>query len=432
MAFQAFLTYKHFMDFGQENNQNIFAKIKNLFSKNNYATVKLIKIIDFFKEQQKFIIAIVCSAFLYGASIGMNLVILPLTFEDYGFSKTIIGLLMSAEIAATLFVAPLMPKLTRKHPVKTILITAVIIRNLSLAIIPLGSGLFYWLPIMLMFGLGGFTFFTIMQVWVNNHSVTEVRGMTIGILTAALSLGIAVGPVLLNVTKSIDSFYLSAMFGMLSFAPLSFITSTLPSYIHAKKIKLLAVIKQAPLPIISGAMVDFIFFSLSSFIVLYGVASGLDKEEAALLISAMLIGGIVLDIPLGIIADIVDRRKMIIISSFIILVCCQILPYIINNSIFAALLFAVWLGAIGAIYTCSLALLGDYFKDSNLIAANSAFSFIGCLGGLSGVACSGIAIDLMGPSGLTFAISIIVLLYLLFTGYLYYNSCYKEFNIEAK
>ena len=60
----------------------------------------------------------------------------------------------------------------------------------------------------------------------------------------------------------------------------------------------------------------------------------------------------------------------------------------------------LWGGALFAIYTVGLGLLGDGFPRAQLAAANVVFVMVYQIGGASGPILAGTAIDLMGPEGL--------------------------------
>jgi hypothetical protein len=89
------------------------------------------------------------------------------------------------------------------------------------------------------------------------------------------------------------------------------------------------------------------------------------------------------------------------------------------------MIFTFWCGSMGAIYTCSLALLGDKYKGAKMVTANSVFSFMNCTGGISGIILTGIAIDLIGKSGLTIMIGSACTVFLLFGLYVYYMQNHK-------
>jgi MFS family permease len=363
---------------------------------------------------KRVIILVAVAAFIHGLSIGIDFVIAPLMFEEAGLNKTIIGALLAIEISAPIFIAPLLPKFASKYGIKRILIGSMLCRNIMLMLLPAVHSIYYWMFVMLIFGLGGFTFFSTIQIWVNSVCSNNNRGVSLGVLSAAVSLGITLGPMILKLVGISGTlpFICSGALGLIAFIPLYLIINTLKASYTNQRASILSVIKRTPSAIAGGFTVDFIFFSLSSFIVIYGIEHGLSKEDASFLVTSMLLGSILLDIPGGWIADRVNRKHMMVVCAIIILACSQAIRFVIHSEILSGLVFALWLGSAGSLYTCALALLGDRFKNNNLVAANSAFAFTNCLGGISGVLLSGAAIDFFGPEGLNISISIIAALYI--------------------
>jgi hypothetical protein len=58
------------------------------------------------------------------------------------------------------------------------------------------------------------------------------------------------------------------------------------------------------------------------------------------------------------------------------------------------------------IYTVALTVLGERFSGSRLVAGNAAFSFVWGLGGITGPALGGAAIDWAGLNGLPMMIAL--------------------------
>lgn len=362
----------------------------------------------------KAIVIIIASCFFYGISIGMDFVIIPLMFKDYGASKSLIGLLMGIEIAAAVIMAPLLPRLVRRFGMGRILLIAGIIRNGTLLILPLWQGPLFWFPAMLCAGTGGFTLFIATQMWLNTLADNKRRATVLSALTALLSLGIAMGPLLLHATGRTGflPFLVSSLCCCLIAFPFYSVRSTLPKRMEEKPIHVLAVIRKSPIPALGGSVSDFIFFSMTSFLVIYGLAHGLSEAQAALLITAMMLGGILIEIPVGWLSDQINRPLMVVICTSILLICSQLLRVVINDTYTPWILFTFCAGAMGGLYTSSLALLAESFKDKDVIAANSAFAMMNSIGGLSGVVLSGFAMDSWGSEGLTYSIASICVLYL--------------------
>jgi hypothetical protein len=72
----------------------------------------------------------------------------------------------------------------------------------------------------------------------------------------------------------------------------------------------------------------------------------------------------------------------------------------------------LWGGVIGSLYTVGLAHLSSRFTGANLASANAAFIFCYSLGGLSGPAVIGAAMDIWDPHGFAAALGLFFLAYL--------------------
>jgi MFS family permease len=285
---------------------------------------------------------------------------------------------------------------------------------------------------MFLAGSGGFSLYISTQMWLNTLASNKRRATVLSALTALLSFGIAAGPLLLTYTGRTGflPFLVSSLLCSIIFIPFYSRRSTLPERMEEKGIHVLGVIRKALIPVLGGTVSDFIFFSMTSFLVIYGLAHGLSEAQAALLITAMMCGGILVQIPVGWISDHVNRPLMVMICTIIPLICSQLLALSIKDPYAPWVLFTFCSGALSGIYTSSLALLSENFKGKDLMAANSAFAMMNSVGGLSGVVLSGLAMDIWGSEGLTYSIAAICTLYLLMNS-IQYTRNIKESREKA-
>ena len=77
----------------------------------------------------------------------------------------------------------------------------------------------------------------------------------------------------------------------------------------------------------------------------------------------------------------------------------------------------VWGGTMGATFTVGLTLVGERFRDVELVAANAVFSLLFGLGGLAGPFLAGAAMDRFGPAGFPASMLSVTALYALFAAY---------------
>ena len=144
-----------------------------------------------------------------------------------------------------------------------------------------------------------------------------------------------------------------------------------------------------------------------SFLPVYAVGAGVSAETGALWLSAFVIGNVVLQWPIGWMADHFDRRARAgglragehpAGRSLLSLIPAQ------SPTIIAVI--ALWGGLSFAIYPVGLALLGQRIGGGDIARANTAFSMLYILGGLVGRPLAGAAMDAVGDPGLGWTLAV--------------------------
>ena len=78
---------------------------------------------------------------------------------------------------------------------------------------------------------------------------------------------------------------------------------------------------------------------------------------------------------------------------------------------------SLWGGAMGGIFTVGITLLGERFRDVELVSANAVFSMLFGVGGLLGPFLAGTAMSEIGPAGFPLSLLGAVTAYALFALY---------------
>jgi len=143
-----------------------------------------------------------------------------------------------------------------------------------------------------------------------------------------------------------------------------------------------------------------------SFLPVYAVGAGVPADTGALWLSAFVLGNVVLQWPIGWLADHADRRLVLagctLVSASLVLGLSAI-PAQWAGTVGVVML---WGGISFAIYPVGLALLGQRFKGGDIARANTAFSLIYILGGLVGRPIAGAAMDAVGDPGLGWTLAV--------------------------
>ena len=78
---------------------------------------------------------------------------------------------------------------------------------------------------------------------------------------------------------------------------------------------------------------------------------------------------------------------------------------------------SVWGGSMGGVFTVGITLLGERFRDIELVSANAVFSVLFGVGGLLGPFLTGTAMSAVGPAGFPLSLVAAVAIYALFALY---------------
>jgi MFS family permease len=153
---------------------------------------------------------------------------------------------------------------------------------------------------------------------------------------------------------------------------------------------------------------------LAGLLPVYAVRSGYSDTHAALAVTALSMGSILFQFPLGYLADRMDRRTLLAWCAASGIVGATSVPFLVGMPWALYTLLFVWGGIMLGIYTIGLTLLGERFKGAELASANAANVMLYAGGLLLGPTAEGIALDAWNPHGLMVVLGAISLIYVIF------------------
>jgi MFS family permease len=153
-------------------------------------------------------------------------------------------------------------------------------------------------------------------------------------------------------------------------------------------------------------------FGVLGLLPVWGVRMGLERDAASFLVSVLILGNVVFQIPLGALADRIDRRAILVFCAATTIVAAAALPQVGAESwaLWAALF--VWGGLVAGLYTVALVELAARYRGQALVAATAAVMAAYGTGALVGPVLVGLAMDVVDPHGLSIALAAMALAYL--------------------
>jgi MFS family permease len=358
--------------------------------------------------------AILC-AMLVGVALSLSIPLLSFALESRGASATFIGLNTAMAGIATIAIAPIVPRLAARLGVPGLLLITLGGGAVTLLAFWVTPDVWLWFPLRFLFGASLAILFVLSEFWINAAAPDNRRGLIMGIYAATLSLGFASGPVILSVLEmdSIWPYAIGASLFIAAAFPVMLGARLAPDLGHERSsISVFGFVRAAP----AATLAAFVFGALEtggmSLFPLYGVHLGYTPYQAALIITAMSIGNVLAQIPIGLLSDRVNRLSLLMVLAGIGAIGALFLPFASSDLYVFYAVIAVWGGFSAGMYTVGLAFLGARYKGADLANANASFVMLYSLGLAIGPPLLGVGYDLFKPHGLPLGISLMFVCYL--------------------
>ncbi len=344
-----------------------------------------------------------CTAIsVFGFALGMTYPLLSLLLEADGVSTNMIGINSAMMPIGILLFSPILPVLSKRFGSRVVAIAAAIITALLLLAYKAFDSLEAWFIIRLMQGMSVSTLFVLSEAWIVQYAGQAHRGKVVALYAAVLSASFGAGPALVG-WIGIEGwlpFVIGAAVVILSVIPLAMVQEGTEDEIEETAVSGIFTFA-AKAPILLAAVGIFAVFDAATlaFLPLYGLKIGLNLSTAALALTTLIVGNVILQLPIGWLADRFSKQTVLKMCALVSVIFAILLPYT-GTSIWLWPVLVI-LGAAGyGVYTVSLADLGDRFQGNELVAGSAAFAVMWGVGALIGSISGGWAMSLFGPYGL--------------------------------
>ncbi|NTX68939.1 MFS transporter [Lelliottia amnigena] len=358
----------------------------------------------------KRLIAVIFSVTVFSLTYGLSSPLIAFKLLNAGMSESAIGVNAAMHAVGVFLIAPFLPALFRRYRPLTLIVVSLF----AIAVIfVLFSVVSFPMWFLLRMGLGLFSEIIMVQTetWLNGSTVERARGKVLALYTAGMSLGFATGPLILAWTGSDGNlaFYVASVLAAL--AIVFIFTSGMPRVEgHEEKPETLGnSLKLAALPIMATVLNAAVEVLGMNFLSLYAIKLGWSESASALLISVLMFGAILLQLPIGWLADRVDRLKLMTTLAFIAAALAFVWPHILAFHLLSYVMLFIWGGIFVGIYTVAITWVGERFKGGQLAGVYAAMSVAWGAGALAGPLLGGFAMtfSLHGLPWLTGALCLV-------------------------
>ncbi|MCS0505261.1 MFS transporter [Ancylobacter mangrovi] len=359
------------------------------------------------------IAAAIAAISVVGLGLALSIPLLAFELNARGISSTWIGINTAVGGVATILIAPFMPDLVRRCGAGPLLMAALLAAAASLVAFKLTGPFVLWFPLRFVFGAALCVLFVVSEFWINAAAPSGRRGFVIGIYGTVLSLGFAGGPAILSLvgTDGLTPYLWGAGFFALAAVPVLIGASGAPVIRKESSGGVFSLMRIAPAATLAAFIFGAVETGFLNFLPLYGLRRGLGEADAAILLTVAELGNVGLQLPLGMISDRVDRRRLLLICGTLALAGALLLPHLaVDSWVMWAVVF-VTTGICAGLYTVGLTLLGARFEGATLATANAAFVMLYSIGLIVGPTAVGGGMQVLDPDGFAWALALFLAIY---------------------
>ena len=347
---------------------------------------------------------ITISSLLLGIGIllggnGLQGTLLALRGVEENFSESSIGIIMSMYFAGFIVGTFLCPRIIQRvRHIRTFSIMAAMCAG-SIVLAGLWVDPWIWGALRFILGLCIVGIFMVTESWLNTQANNANRGRVFGFYILVNLAFLAGGQflILAGDIRSMDLFAIAAALYSISLIPIALTRVPEPPPITLIRLDLRNLYRVSSLgfmgSLISG-LSNSLFWSLGP---LFARLENLSEFGIALFMSAAILGGILLQWPIGYWSDRTDRRGAIMLISFVSVVASLLVIFVPARMylLLAACMF-VYGGMMFSIYPLSVAHTNDHPEAGDRVAITSNLLFVYGLGSVLGPAVGGLLMALFG------------------------------------
>lgn len=260
----------------------------------------------------------------------------------------------------------------------------------------------YWFVLRVAFGFCMAGVYMVAESWMNGAASNATRGALLSIYMLVQYGMMGAGQFLLNVADpaSFVLYGVASILFSLALVPLTLARSASSGEVGRSALSFLALYRISPLGIVgsfgSGMLAGAVFATAS----VYAAEIGLSVSQIAIFVSSGILGGLVLQWPLGKLSDRFDRRTVLTGTFFGTAALGAVLAFAPGLGFWPFVILAgAYGGAAVTLYSIAVAHANDHIDTADLVAASGGLLLAYSLGAVIGPIASTNAMGLVGTWG---------------------------------
>jgi MFS family permease len=277
-----------------------------------------------------------------------------------------------------------------------------------------------WAAFRAVIGVAVAGLFVVVESWLNDKSDRETRGRVFATYMVASWAAAGIAPLLLSVANPNNPLLFTAV--ALAFAtavlPMALTTVGNPEIESRSHFGIFRLFRISPLGVVACFGTGLVSSALYGMAPVYIEGIGLGARHLSVFLSVAILGGLLVQFPIGWLSDRFGRRPLMLISGGLA-ACFALAITFFDGSSFPTILALAFCfsSATAPFYALGVAQINDYITPRDFVAASGGLLFAWGLGASAGPSAAGWLMQFFGPKGLFFYLSGVLAVIALFIVY---------------
>lgn len=333
---------------------------------------------------------------------GMQGTLLGLRASAEGFTGTVTGLVMSSYFVGFIGGAVLTPTIIRRVGHVRVFAAMASLTSVAIVIHALFVTPPIWGAMRILTGFAFASLYIVTESWLNDRATNDVRGGLLSVYLVISFVAMAAGQLAMNLASpsGYDLFLLNAVILSLALVPIVLSQNTEPDHGTPDPLSLRQLYRVSPLGTVGAFSTGMSQGAVFGMAAVFARGHDLSVLQVSLFMTAVVVGGALLQWPIGRLSDRLDRRRVIVgVGLLVVVVAALTIPVgriFDSGLIFMGLLFG---GTVLPLYGLYVAYTNDHLEPRQMVAASSGLYMAVAAGAVLGPALTGWLMDLVGPDG---------------------------------
>lgn len=333
---------------------------------------------------------------------GVQLVLLGVRASDAGFSTFVSGLVMGGYFLGLFLGSLAVPHfLSRVGHIRVFGALASIASAAVLLHIILVNPVLWGVTRV----LSGFAYagmYIVVESWLNSSATNKTRGQILSMYLIITMGGMGIGQMLAGFDDGASAtlFLVASVAVSVAVVPILITVGKAPDFSVTENTSLRRLFQISPLAFVGMGIQGVLASMMFGMGSVYGTRIGLSPSQVAFFMVSVTIGSLVLQYPVGRLSDIMDRRVVILIVTFLSgFIACAGLFVGAQEFIMLLLVMGLYGGLSLTLYSLCIAHANDFLSPAQMVGTASTLIMVNGAGSIVGSPVVAISMDIFGDYG---------------------------------